>query len=298
MKKVLIILLAVILSFLNLTTTRVFAVNNIVNKEMVSGGWDNDDIILEAIININVDKMIPKMKFFDNKYKEVSGVISYPNYSDMKEGLFDLQWLFTPDLNIYETKSGIIHFKLYKWRDDVKETVSIIEDEIPTTSSLTATTILLDNKTSYDINLNDKVSGSTYLWTTTDTEIIEVNSKNGKIKAKKEGKAKVTCEIALPDGSKNILESLITIGYDENAPLLTETTLDLEVGDKFDINLENKIQKSTYRWASSNRDIIKVNSSNGKVTANGIGEAYVTCTITTPKTNQVIVLRCDINVTK
>ena len=60
-------------------------------------------------------------------------------------------------------------------------------------------------------------------------------------------------------------------------------------------NLENKIAKSKYRWVSSDRNIVKVNSSNGKVTAVGIGEAYVTCTITADK--QVIVLRCDINVT-
>lgn len=89
----------------------------------------------------------------------------------------------------------------------------------------------------------------------------------------------------------------MTVGYDENAPLLTETILDLEVGNKFDINLENKIAKSKYRWVSSNRNIVTVNSANGKVTAKAPGEAYVTCTITTPD-NQVIVLRCDINVTE
>lgn len=61
--------------------------------------------------------------------------------------------------------------------------------------------------------------------------------------------------------------------------------------------LENKIAKSKYRWVSSDRSIIKVNSANGKVTAVGAGEVYVTCTITTPD-NQVIVLRCDINVTE
>jgi uncharacterized protein YjdB len=150
--------------------------------------------------------------------------------------------------------------------------------------------------TTYDINLDNKVTGSSYLWTSSDTAIVEVNSKSGLLKAKSTGKANVTCKITLPDATTQTLVSEVIVGIDDNAPLLTEITLDLETGDVFDINLENKVAKSKYRWASSNRTVAKVNSSNGKVTAVSTGSAYVTCTITTP-TNQVIVLRCDINVT-
>lgn len=176
------------------------------------------------------------------------------------------------------------------------EIIGVASDE-PTTPSLTATTVQLETRTAYDINLNDKIAGSTYLWTSSNPEIVEVNSANGKIRAISEGTAVITCEITLPSGEVIILQSVVTVGYDENAPMLTETILDLEVGDKFDINIENKIAKSKYRWVSSDRSIVKVNSSNGKVTAIGPGEAYVTCTITTPD-RQVIVLRCDISVTE
>jgi uncharacterized protein YjdB len=151
--------------------------------------------------------------------------------------------------------------------------------------------------TAYDINLDNKVSGSTYNWTSSNTDVVEVNPKSGLLRAKKEGRATVTCEIILPDTTTQLLSSQVIVGYDENAPVLTETQLDLEIGDIFDINLENKVAKSKYRWVSSDRSIITVNSSNGKVTAKAPGSVYVTCTITTPD-KQVIVLRCDINVTE
>ena len=281
---------------------RIFSISNKINKsktprldelidkpQKINGGIKNLDERFGGNVGCIISDIFSKDDFiFKNENGDIiDGNISFENFNNTKVGIQEIKWVFTPNDSKYEVKVGYREIKLIKQE----------EVEIPTTPSLTATTISLDTRTAYDINLNDKISGSTYLWSTNDTEIIDINPKNGKIKAKKEGNAKVTCEITLPNGNKNILESLVTVGYDENAPMLTETILDLEVGDKFDINLENKIAKSKYRWISSNRDIVKVNSSNGKVTANGIGEAYVTCTITTPE-NQVIVLKCDIIVTE
>lgn len=224
----------------------------------------------------------------------VAGKLTYPNLDKSRTGVYDLEWLFIPDdIEKYETLSGTIRVNVRAREDDLQEP----EIDEPTVPSLTATTVLLESRTAYDINLNNKISGSKYRWTSSNPDIVEVNAKNGKIKAIKPGKATITCEITLPDDTVQVLKSEVVVGYDENAPVLTETVLDLEVGDKFDINLENKIAKSKYRWVSSNRKVVKVNSSNGKVTAVGVGEVYVTCTITTPD-NQVIVLRCDINVTE
>jgi uncharacterized protein YjdB len=176
------------------------------------------------------------------------------------------------------------------------EVVGIELDE-PTTPSLTATTVLLESRTAYDVNLDNKISGSKYHWTSSNPKVVKVNAKNGLVTAVAEGEAVITCEITLPDKTVQVLKSKVIVGYDENAPMLTDTILDLEVGDKYDINVENKIAKSKYRWASSDRSIVRVNSANGKTTAVGKGKAYVTCTITTPE-NQVIVLKCDINITE
>jgi hypothetical protein len=246
-----------------------------------------------------IDISLPKLVFIGADDKTVSGKVTYPNIDKITAGNFDLQWVFTPDDDKYETITGVLHY--YVWPEDSEASKGKMPDpepeeiDEPTPPSLTASVVTLNTLTAYDINLGNKVSGSTYLWSSSDESIVEVNPKNGLIKAKKEGRAIITCEITLPDGTVQTLQSIVNVGYDENAPVLTETVLDLEVGDKFDINLENKIAKSKYRWVSSNRSIIKVNSANGKVTAVGAGEAYVTCTITTPE-NQVIVLRCDISV--
>ena len=260
--------------------------------------YETDGNIINAEIN-NIDRFIPKLKFLAYDGKFISGTMTYLNYNDMVIGDFDLQWMFVPDDAIYETRTGVFHFYLWppdteKQKGKIQEDTGIVEEV--TATSLTATMVQLDTMTAYDINLNNKISGSTYSWTSSDESVATVDSKNGKVRAKKEGKAIITCEIINPDGTTSTLASEVTVGYDDNAPLLTETSLDLNPGDVFDINLENKIAKSKYRWASSDRSICKVNSSNGKVTAIGVGSAYVTCTITTPE-NQVIVLRCDISVT-
>lgn len=255
-------------------------------KEPVVGGKTVRDILPVGVIGCSITDIVkPKDMIFHNGNNEiVEGEVTYSGFDNTIVGLQEVDWLFTPNDTRYEPKIGYIEVKL-----------NDIPDE-PTVPSLTATTVTLNKLTAYDINLNNKISGSTYNWTSSDTEVVEVNQKNGKLKAVSEGKAIVTCEITLPTDEVLTLDSLVTIGYDENAPELTETILDLEVGDKFDINLENKIAKSKYRWVSSDRGIIRVNSSNGKVTAVGPGDAHVTCTITTPE-NQVIVLRCDVSVT-
>jgi hypothetical protein len=231
---------------------------------------------------------LPGIPIIDENGEQAKGTFTYPNYDNMRLGTWDLEWVFTPDDPAYETVTGTIKLNVRARDPEPIEEV--------TTPSLTATTVLLDTMTTYDINLDNKVTGSSYLWTSSDTAIIEVNSKSGLLKAKSTGKANVTCKITLPDATTQTLVSEVIVGIDDNAPLLTETTLDLDTGNVFDINLENKVTKSKYRWVSSNRAVATVNSSNGKVTAIGSGSAYVTCTITTP-TNQVIVLRCDINVT-
>jgi hypothetical protein len=257
----------------------------------------------DMVYNSEIDKFdkslskLPGLVFGGADDKTVTGTVLYPNRNDVKLGDFDLQWVFTPDDAKYESRTGVFHF--YIWPEDSEASKGKLPDpepEQPTAPSLTATTVQLTTLTAYDINLDKKVSGSSYSWTSSDTSIVDVNPRSGLLKAKKEGTATVTCDIAYPDGSQSSLSSIVTVGFDENAPLLTETSLDLETGDVFDINLENKVAKSKYRWVTSDKTIASVNSSNGKVTAVSEGVAFVTCTITTPD-KQVIVLRCDISVT-
>jgi len=255
--------------------------------QKLTGGIRDLNKKFSGIIGCEISDIFTEEDFiFKNETNDVvKGCLSFENFDNTKIGIQEIKWVFIPSDSLYETVIGYREIKLIE---------PDIIDEV-TTPSLIAHSILLEDNLIYDINLNNKIKGSKYKWTSSNEEIVKVNTKNGLIVAVSEGEAIITCEITFPDNTTQILESLVVVGYDENAPILTETILDLEVGDKFNINLENKIAKSKYRWVSSDRNIVKVNSSNGKVTAVGIGEAYVTCTITADK--QVIVLRCDINVT-
>jgi hypothetical protein len=233
-------------------------------------------------------KDLPWPIYRDSNENRILGEYKPVNYDLNRLGTYDLEYVFIPEDPYFDTIAGSIKINVWEPEPGVDE---------PTAPSLTATTVSLVSRTAYDINLNDKVSGCKYKWTSSNPEVADVNPKNGLVTAVAEGTATITCVITYPDETKQTLISEVTVGYDDNAPELTDTVLDLNPGDEYDINVENKIAKSKYRWASSDRSIITVNSANGIVNAKAVGEAYITCTITTPE-NQVIVLRCDINVTE
>ena len=174
------------------------------------------------------------------------------------------------------------------------EQVSNIEQLI--TPSLTAASIIMNKGNTYDINVNDKVDGA-YVWSSSNPKIAKVNAKNGIVTAVANGKAKITCKITGNDGQAYSLTSTITVGIDDNFPVLNDDTLDLSIGDKYDLDVENQIAKSKYQYKSSDRAVATVNASNGIVTAKGVGTANIYCTITTPE-KQIIILKCAVTVTK
>lgn len=61
--------------------------------------------------------------------------------------------------------------------------------------TLSATKLTMIPQEKYDINVNNKISNSTYKWTSSNSKVVKVNEKNGKIQALKKGKASITCTI-------------------------------------------------------------------------------------------------------
>ncbi|TAH73746.1 MAG: glycosyl hydrolase family protein [Anaerolineaceae bacterium] len=174
--------------------------------------------------------------------------------------------------------------------------ISILQGFTDKTSlSLTANTIQMDKGAEYNININGKRPGLTYHWTSSDDNVVEVNSKNGIIKAMNYGEALIHCLITDTNGENVNLSSKVTVGVDELSPQLKVNKFDLKPEDEFDINIARKIINSKYKWTSSNKEVIRVKASNGFVTAVGFGEAKVTCTITAPD-KHLIVLSATINV--
>lgn len=64
-------------------------------------------------------------------------------------------------------------------------------------------------------------------------------------------------------------------------PAISKKTRNILEGKKYNLNINNKIAKSSYKWTSSDEDIATVNK-RGIVTAKSKGKVDITCTITTP----------------
>lgn len=77
-------------------------------------------------------------------------------------------------------------------------------------------------------------------------------------------------------------------------PTISKTSRRILIGEKYDLNIKNKISKSTYKWESSDKKIAVVDSK-GVVTAKSKGTAIITCTITTPD-KEVFVETCKVTV--
>lgn len=76
---------------------------------------------------------------------------------------------------------------------------------------------------------------------------------------------------------------------------LTKTKLELAgIGEKYDLNIKNKVAKSKYAWTTLNKAIATV-ASNGLVTAVGKGTTTVRCKITFP-TKKTKTLSCSVTV--
>ncbi|HHV09967.1 MAG TPA: hypothetical protein GXX75_06795 [Clostridiales bacterium] len=246
--------------------------------------------VYNGYLGDDIYNILPNVKMYSKVGNVVTGTFSYSDYDSSTTNMQKIKWTFTPGDQIYQAKTGYIYVQLLE-RDE-----TAVVEEI-TTPSLTVTSVSLATATSYDINIVDNIKGTKYEFTSSDPKIATVNPKNGIVKAIKPGKATITCKATLPDGRSETLTSDVVVGYDENAPVLTDEALDLSINDVFYITVENRIAKSKYKYASSDWSKVRVNSASGKIRAVGEGEAYVTCTITTPD-KQVIVLRCDISITK
>ncbi len=77
-------------------------------------------------------------------------------------------------------------------------------------------------------------------------------------------------------------------------PALTKTTRNILVGKKYDLNIKNKIAKSTYEWSSSNKKVATVDKK-GVVKGVKQGVATITCKIKTPKKNTYS-LKCTVTI--
>lgn len=250
-------------------------------KELLNGGKNVKEVLPIGVIGCSIESILDPtdMIFYDKNNNIILGDLVYTNFDNSKNGLQEVTWTFTPNNDIYETKVGYIEVKL---EEDI---------EIESTS-LTATTLLLSTTDStFDINLDNKVKDSTYLWKSSNTKVARVAT-NGLVSAVNEGEATVSCTIT--NGyDVQVLEADVIVGGD-NATQLTDTELELEVGDLYNVDVENGISGAKYRWTTSDKSVAKTTTTSGKITGLKSGTATITCTIT--KDKEIIILKCNVNV--
>lgn len=107
--------------------------------------------------------------------------------------------------------------------------------------SLTITEDAFAARESVDINIQNKVKGSTYTWTSSNTKIATVDRK-GIVKGLKAGDVIITCTIVTPDGKTTVLTSDITINSKKKVTVTTQEQLDKALADK---NVEQIIIKTS-----------------------------------------------------
>jgi uncharacterized protein YjdB len=202
----------------------------------------------------------------------------------------------------YKHKDTTITFKLYIYGIDkpskaVQESAANVSSETKVEekeTSLIVTDLYLSKGMSYDLNLAD-VDNTNYTWTSSDTSIATVNSETGKVKAISNGKVVITCTGSTDDKQAE-LSANVTIGPAKNIPKLSDDSLSLDVGDTFDIDIENGIKDQKVRFYSSDMDTAKVKSKSGVVSAENSGDANIYCNIS--KGTTVYLLKCSVEVSK
>ena len=114
---------------------------------------------------------------------------------------------------------------------------------------------------------------SKYIWTSSDSSVVSVDG-NGKMTAKKEGKATVTVKSS--NGITAVCE--VEVKKAPDGISLNSTMLTLGVGEQFDLNSKlypAKTVSHSVKYTSNNAKAASVNATGGMVTANSVGTATV-----------------------
>ncbi|HWT26650.1 MAG TPA: sugar-binding protein, partial [Mobilitalea sp.] len=135
---------------------------------------------------------------------------------------------------------------------------------------------------SYDFNIRNAISGSSYVWKSSNTQIATV-SKSGVVKAKTAGTATITCAIKAK-GKSYKLSALVYVKNPVKSPAkeikIMNKLNDLTIGDEYDLDTLFTPGKASdfVNWTSSDTNIATVNE---KGIVQGIKAGKVTITATT-----------------
>ena len=167
---------------------------------------------------------------------------------------------------------------------------SVAEAETKPAISKKSRTILAGDK--YNLNIKNKVKGSTYKWKSSNKKIATVD-KRGVVKGKKKGKVTITCTIKTPKKTYKV-SSNVTIRKPANRFEINNKVSALNLGQKYNLNrtLYPMDSNDLTSWASSDETIASPNA-RGKFTTLKEGTVTITGTTLSGKTDQVTIKVVD-----
>lgn len=107
----------------------------------------------------------------------------------------------------------------------------------PTLNAKSKTLLLgSEERNDFDFNLNNKVSGSKYKWTTSNAKVATVKS-NGYVTAVGNGKAVISLKITLPTGKTTTLKANVTVKTNATSAVVTNVPeTSIKVGETWNLN--------------------------------------------------------------
>lgn len=170
-------------------------------------------------------------------------------------------------------------------------TPAVVEAASKPTISRATRSILIGKK--YNLNINDKIAGSKYKWTSSDEEIATVNSK-GIVTAKSKGLVNVTCTITTPDKTVYRVTSKVTVREPALHFRISNKISALNLGQEYDLNRRLAPSSSNDRttWTSSDESIAKPDSM-GRFIASKEGIVTITGTTMSGKSDSVTITVVD-----
>lgn len=148
-------------------------------------------------------------------------------------------------------------------------------------------------KNTYDLNVKNKIKGSTYEWVSSNEKVATVD-KAGLVKGKSRGDVVISCKITTPDKKVVTLSSKVKVVSGAKEFAISNKVTIMNQGQVYDLNrtLKPFTSNDVTTWTSSNTAIAKPDAK-GKFTAKKAGTVTITGTTLSGKSDSVTIKVLD-----
>ena len=144
----------------------------------------------------------------------------------------------------------------------------------------------------YNLNIKNKVAGSTYKWTSSNKKVATVDNR-GVVTGMKQGTVTIKCKITAPKATYQLSDK-VTIRQPAKSVKINNKIATVNVGQTYDLNrtISPKTSLDITTWTSDDSDIVKMGKK-GKFTALKEGTATITAKTLSGKTDKVTIQVID-----